>query len=321
MKKCLVVLCVALLAATVQAVTAGDIVVVSSSGDVAIRSGVDGSAVALASGHGVIDAVASGPNGDIVIGNGSGIKLLDGTTLAVKSTWMPGYQVTAVDFLSNGDVVAATANGMVSVRSGLDLMVEESGWSPGYSFLSLTVQSDDDILIGATGGDVFLRDSSLGFKQTAAFGGSDILCMGVLSNDDIVAGSLDGSVRVRDGSDITYNKAWWGGPAPVLGLGIQSDDDIALGLDFYSIYLRDAALNYKTDWGGSWDFSTVGSNDNIVACTKTGTLSIRNADLGWIFDSVELPFDTVTAITTQVPEPATIVLLGVGLAGILRKKK
>jgi len=109
----------------------------------------------------------------------------------------------------------------------------------------------------------------------------------------------------NSGKPGTILESWTIGHPPTFGTSSTITVNDALGLDLLPATQYWVALSGSIPLDNDWALSSTGS---------TGLVEIGNPSLGWIKDTIPLPNEAFNVLGTQLPEPASFVLLALGAA-------
>ena len=212
--------------------------------------------------------------------------------------WM-GSPVTAVATLPNGLSVVAFQNGAVGLRNADDLHT--------------------NVMIG-------------GSPAPVIYWGTPVNDMAVDAAGNIVFALENGQIYSRNWADLNTNVgagANYGAAMPVREVEMLSNGNVAIGFGNGYVDIRSATdLVNSLGLGGQFTGGTpitaleVTSNDNlIIAGYANGTVWTKSGlDMSTVAP-VLVWGQEVNALAAIVPEPATMMLLGIGGLALLRRKK
>lgn len=233
-----------------------------------------------------------------------------------------GNSVSALAIQSNDDIVMAWGNNYLH-RLGSDL--SEKGYISGYTGVTdLVVQSDDDVVAAWGNSYIHHFDSALA-SQGYISGYSGVTGLAVQSDNDIVAAW--GGQYVHRFDSALSDQGYVSGYTGVDNVTVKSDDDVVMYwvIPSYDSFIHNlepdlSDLNvYVQGYSNVADIVTL-SDDTLIAAWGGQYINKFNsglADQGYISG-----YTNITALAVQtVPEPTTMLLLGVGSLVFVRKRK
>ena len=305
-----------------------NVVVGNTGGAVYDRSSSDLSGLFSGSGYGTISAVATQANGRVIVGNTAGtVYAFAANNFSTALYSYSGFgTITDIAVQHDGDVIVANSIGTLYRRAAADL--SNVAFKTGYgSVTSLGVLSNDTIVVGRTDGYAHLAnaDTLISSATQAGFttGVGGVMSIAVKSNDQIVIASKD-ALYIRN-TNLTTGIATKTGYADIVDLGILPNGDIAVGRAngvHASLGSTGASYAYKTIATGAGIVSIdVLANGNLVVGRNSGwmhTMAVSGTTFNYVSSASGL--GTIREVAVQIPEPATMALLGLGGLLFARKK-
>jgi len=328
---CLVL--IALIGTTqVGAASLDDIVYAYGGNNLGIRNGTTLANVADYSGCGDVIDIDFLSDGKIVVLNTAGdLRIFNPDLTHHDSRYGWFANPVGIEVQSDDDIVISYG-GSLNVRSSTFAnKFDLANYFPGATDIDL--RSNDDIVIwydnganqdyfsvrnGTTGGGV--SDSAWTGVTAFAVQSNDYT---VFSKDELWQGTWYDSMNIRkaDWSNQAYQDGWRGTEL----MEVQPDDDV--------VFSRDNGTNWEINIRGASDLSSVAymgefseitglaiQSDGDVVQASGGYIGIRNG--GDLSNQIETGISDVTVLGVyNVPEPATMTLLGIGALALIRRRK
>jgi hypothetical protein len=331
MKRIIILVVVCLVASSAQAYVQDDLLITAShSGGVAwVRDADTPGTVGTAFQPGFETITTSGvqSDGEWIIATSQGnLFRRNPDSLASVNVEVGFGSINQLAVSPNDNVLVATAGGNVFIRNpDLSSAVVVPG-GPFGNVTDIDAQSNNDFVFANDIGQAWRMDSTgANLNFNGAFG--VISALAVAPNDNVVIGSPAGNVWLTN-PDLSVSAFLGGGFGNITAIATQSDSDFVFANDVGNVWLFDS-----TGGGGvSKGFQPLASGIGALAVQSDDDIVVGRADGSvWIFDEdlvVSKHFSGVgtfgnplTSISVQVPEPATLALLGLGSLFISRRKK
>ena len=257
----------------------------SSAGNLFLRNPDISSILVAIDCCGTINTLAVSINDNVIVGSAEGdvyIRNPDLSSVSVTGGW---GNVTAIGVQSNGDFVFGTAAGNMWRYDST--FTTQKDFEQGFGTINtLAVSDNDNVIVGTAEGNVFVRNPDLSSAIVVAGGPfGNIVDIVTQSDNDFAFAADTGNAWVFDSTG-TVNKGFVNGLGPLSALAVQSDDDLVIGRADGSVWIFDEDLAVNKHFSGVGTFGT-----------------------------------PLTSLAVQVPEPATLALLGLGSLFISRRKK